>query len=143
MRLAQIPCRARSAHHHAGEAPSPRIGERDHADVDVTLLENTVLRQQILEIITDLEEGIAKRSDVVDQLRRQVPMYAPNAEIGRMHAAAGCTLIKSHELFALFEAPERRSERADVHGLRGHIEEMRQQSSDFAIEHADELRALG
>src|SRR5262245_65779932 len=59
-----------------------------------------------------------------------------------MHAAAGRALIEPHQLFALFEAPERRGERADIHGLRGHIEEMRQQSSDFAIEYADELRTL-
>src|SRR5207245_6774679 len=112
LRLAQIPCRARSAHHHAGEAPSPRIGERDHADVDVTLLEDTVVGEQALEIIADLEERIAKRGDVVDELRGQILVYAADAEIGGMQAAAGGALVEAHELFTLFKAPERRRERA-------------------------------
>src|SRR5262249_51722891 len=44
---------------------------------------------------------------------------------------------------ALLEAPERRRERAHVHRLRRHIEEMREQAADLAIENADELAALG
>ena len=70
-------------------------------------------------------------------------MHAAYAEIGGMQAAAGGALVEAHELFTLFKAPERRRERADIHGLRGHVEEMRQQPSDLAVEHADELRTLG
>src|SRR5262249_1694919 len=89
----------------------------------------------------DLEERIAKRGDVVDELRRQILMHAADAEIGGMQAAAGGALVEPHKLFPLFEAPERRRERADIHSLRGHVEEVRQQPSNLAIEHADELRA--
>ena len=143
LRLAQIPRRARSAHHHAGKTPGPGVGERDHADVDVALLEDAVAGQQVFEIVADLEERIAERPDVVDELRRQILVHAADAEIGRVHAAAGRALIEHHELFALLEPPERRREGADVHGLRGHVEKMRQQPPDLAIEHADQLRAPG
>ena len=34
-------------------------------------------------------------------------------------------LVESHELVALFKAPERRRERANIHGLRSHIEKVR------------------
>src|SRR5262249_34826527 len=125
----------------AGEAPSPRIGERDHADVDVTLLEDAVVGEQVLEIIADLEERIAKRGDVVDELRRQILMHAADAEISGMQADPGSPIVEPQKLFRLFEAPERRRERADIHSLRGHVEEVRQQPSNLAIEHADELRA--
>src|SRR4029079_2231786 len=42
LRLAQIPGRARAAHHHAGEAPLPGVIERDDADIDIALLEDAV-----------------------------------------------------------------------------------------------------
>ena len=54
---------------------------------------------------------------------------------------AGGALIEHHQLFTLFEAPQRRRQRADVHGLRGDVEQVRQDAADFGIEHADELAA--
>ena len=68
-------------------------------------------------------------------------MHAADAEIGRMHARAGGALVKHHQLFALFKAPQRRGQRADVHRLRGDVEQMRQDAADLAIEHADQLPA--
>src|SRR5207253_3457575 len=49
LRLAQIPGRARAAHHHAREAPLPGLLQRDHADIDVALLEDAVAGEQPLE----------------------------------------------------------------------------------------------
>ena len=68
-------------------------------------------------------------------------MHAAGAEIGRMHARAGGALVEHHQLLALLEAPERRGQRADIHSLRGDVEEMREQAADLGIEHADELGA--
>ena len=51
-------------------------------------------------------------------------------------------LVEHHQLLALFEAPERRRQRADVHGLRGDVEKMGKQPADLGIEHADELAAF-
>ena len=141
LRLAQIPRRARAAHHHAGEAPLPGLLQRHHADIDVALLEDAVAGEQRFEIVDDLQERIAPGLDIVDQLRRQVLMHAADAEIRRMHARAGGALIKHHQLFALFETPQRRGQRADVHRLRGDVEQMRQDAADLAIEHADQLPA--
>src|SRR5262245_20583540 len=143
LRLAQVPGCARTAHHDPGKSPPPGIFERDRADADVALLEDAVFRQQPFDIVADLEERIAKRGDVVEQLRRQILVHASDAEIIRVHASSRGALIKHHELLALFESPERRRERADVHRLRGHIRQMRKQPPDLAIEHADELGALG
>ena len=141
LRLAQIPGGARAAHHHAGEAPGPGVLQADHADVDVALLEDAVAGQQVFEIVADLEERIAERLDVVDQLRRQVLMHAADAEVRRVHARARGALVEHHQLLALLEAPQRRGERADVHRLRGDVEDVRQQPPDLAEQHADELRA--
>ena len=142
LRPAQIPGRARAAHHHAGEAPVPGILQLDHADIDVALLEDAVAGEQAVEIVDHLQERIAERADVVDQLRRQILMHAAGPEIGRVHARARGALVEHHQLFALLEAPQRRRERADVHRLRGDVEQMRQQPADLGIEHADQLRAL-
>src|SRR6185312_13749597 len=53
--------------------------------------------------------------------------------------AAG-PLVEHHELFAFLKAPQRRRQRADIHGLRGHLQEMVEEAPDFRIEHADILR---
>ena len=58
-----------------------------------------------------------------------------------MHARARDALVEHHQLFAFFEPPERRRERAEVHRLRGDVQEMRQEPADLGIEHADELPA--
>ena len=68
-------------------------------------------------------------------------MHAADAEIGRMHPRAGGALVKHHQLFALFKTPQRRGQRADVHRLRGDVEQMRQDAADLAIEHPDQLPA--
>ena len=68
LRLAQVPGRAGAAHHHAREAPGPRVRELDDADVDVALLEDAVLGEQGLEVVAHFEERIAERVDIVDEL---------------------------------------------------------------------------
>src|SRR6201987_5388204 len=51
LRLAQIPGRARAAHHDAGEAPLPGLLQRHLADVDIALLEDAVARQKPVEVV--------------------------------------------------------------------------------------------
>ena len=143
LRLAQVPGRARAAHHDAGEAPVEAVLEAHHADVDVALLEDAVVGQQALDVVEDLGVGLGEGVDVVDELRRQVHVHAADAEILGVHAAARGALVEDHELLALLEAPQRRRERADVHRLRGDVEQVRQQAADLAEEHADQLSALG
>src|SRR5262249_14485024 len=101
LRLAQVPGGARAAHHHAAEAPGPGVLELDDADVDVALLEDAVAGEQIVEIVANLEERIAERGNVVDQLGRQVLVHATDAEISRMHAAARGALVEAHQLLTL------------------------------------------
>src|SRR5260370_21505169 len=72
LRLAQIPSRARAAHHHAGKSPGPALVERYDADVDVALLEDAIAGEQRLEIVADFEERIAEIVDVSDELQREV-----------------------------------------------------------------------
>jgi hypothetical protein len=69
-------------------------------------------------------------------------MHATRPEIGRVHARAAGPLVEHHQLFALFEAPERRGQRADVHRLRRHVQQMRQDTADLRIQHPDQLTAL-
>ena len=90
-----------------------------------------------------MQERIAECPNVVEQLERQVLVHAASAEIIGVHAAAGGALVKYHQLLALLKTPQRRRERADIHRLRGDVEEMRQEPPDLAIEHADQLGAPG
>ena len=101
-----------------------------------------LLDEERIEIVDELEEGVAECFDIVDELSRQILMHAARPEIGRVHARARGALVEDHQLLALLEAPERRSERADIHRLRRDVEEMGKEPSDLAIEHADQLAAL-
>src|SRR5438132_11830536 len=60
----------------------------DDADVDVALFEDAVVGEQLLEVVTHLEERVAERLDVVDQLRRQVLVHSADPDIVRVQAAA-------------------------------------------------------
>jgi hypothetical protein len=121
----------------------PGVRKLDHADTDVALLEDAVFREQALDIVAHLEKRIAERPNVVEELRRHVLMHSSDTKIVRVHASARSALVKHHQPLALLETPERRRERADVHRLRGHVEQMREQAPDLAIEDANELPALG
>ena len=68
-------------------------------------------------------------------------MHAADAEIIGVQARARGALVKHHQLFALFEAPERRGQGADVHRLGGDVQEMRQDAADLAVQHTDQLGA--
>ena len=57
--------------------------------------------------------------------------------------APEAALVKSHQLLAFLEAPQRRGKRPAIHRLRRYVEEMREQAADLAIEHTNELTAPG
>ena len=92
---------------------------------------------------TSLRKGSQNSADILDELFGKILMHAARPEIGRVHARTRGALVEDHQLLALLEAPERRRERADIHDLRRHVEEMGKEPSDLAIEHADQLAALG
>ena len=126
------------------EKPCAQASSRLHyADIDIALLEDAIVREQVLDVVADFEERVAEGVDVGDQFGRKVLMHAARPEIGGMHAAARGALVKHHQLLAFLEAPERRRERADIQGLGGDVEEVRQEPADLGIKHADELGPLG
>ncbi len=57
-----------------------------------------------------------------------------------MQARARGALIKLHQLFAFFEPPEGGRQRADIHRLRGDIEQVIEEPADLAEKRAYELR---
>ncbi len=69
-------------------------------------------------------------------------MHAADAEIGGMEPRARRALVELHQLFALFEAPEHRRHRADIHSEGRDVEQVIEDAPDLAIEHADRLAAL-
>ncbi len=68
-------------------------------------------------------------------------MDATGAEIGGVQTGATGALVEHHQLFTLFKAPEWRGQRAHVHRLRGHVQQMVQDATDFRIQHADQAGA--
>ena len=143
LRLAQVPGRARAAQHHAREAPACMQSSR--LTTPMSTLRCLKMRLSVSRpsmSSSTLGCVLAELGDVLDELRRQVLVHAAEAEVLGVHAAARGALVEHHQLLALLEAPQRRGERADVHGLGGDVEEVRQQAADLGVEHADELGAL-
>ena len=138
LRAAQVPGKARAAHHDAREAPVLDVVLAHHADIDVALLEDAVLGQKPVDIVKHAGKGLGPGVDVVDERGRQVLMHAAGAEIGGMKPRPAGALVKDHELFALLEAPERRGQRAHIHRLCGDVEEVVEHAPDLAEEHPDE-----
>src|SRR3974390_89803 len=96
LRLAQVPDGAGAADHDSREAPSPSIVEAHDTDVDVTLLENAVLREQDLDVVTYFEKGVAEIPNIIDELWRQVLMHAADTKKVGMHPRARGALIEHH-----------------------------------------------
>ena len=141
LRPAQIPGEAGAAHHDAGEPVLLNVLLGHHTDVAVALLEDAVFGQQAVDIVQHLGEFHRPKVDIIEQLIRQVLMHAAGAEVGRVQARAAGPLVEDHQFFALFKTPQRRGQRADVHRLRGDVEEVVQHPADFRVEHPDQLAA--
>ncbi len=141
LRTAQIPGDARRAQHHPRHPPGERVAARHHADIDIALLEDPVVGEKALDVIEHFGEMVAERVDILQELRRQVLVHAAHAEIIGVHARARRALIEYHQLLAFLEAPKRRRQRADIHGLGGDLQQMIEQTPDLAIKHTDILRA--
>src|SRR5690606_34694246 len=133
----------RTTHHHAREAPGQRVFDRHYADIDVALLEDAVLGDERFDIVERLEERSAELVNVFNQLGRQILVDATWTEVSCVHPRTGRALVKHHQLLARLEAPQRRGQRANVHRLRRHVQQVRQQTADLREDHANVLRALG
>ena len=108
------------------------------ADIGVALLEDAVFGQQPVQIVQHPGEMVGPGVDVIQQLRRQVLMHAAGPEIGRVQTRAAGPLIKHHQLFTLFEPPQRRGQGADVQRLRGGVQQVVQDAPDLAEQHPDQ-----
>ncbi len=143
LRLAKIPGDVGAAQHDAGEAPGQGLFLGHHADVDVALLEDAVFGDQALDIGQGLGEFLAPATDVVDQVHRQILVDAAGTEIVGVETRPAGALVEDHQLFALFVAPQRGRQGADVHGLHGRVQQVVPDPADFRIEHPDQLGPVG
>ena len=108
---------------------------------DRALLEDAVFGQQRLDIVDYLRKRRAPFPYVADQAGRQVLMHAAGPEIGRVEPRAAHPLVEAHQLLALLEGPEEGGERADVHGVGRHVQQMVEHPADLGVEHPDRLSA--
>ena len=67
-------------------------------------------------------------------------MHTARAEIGSMKPRTTCAFVKTHQMFALFKAPQKRRHGPNINGKGGQIQKMVQNPTDFAIKNADILR---
>ena len=134
----QVPGDAGPSHHHAGEAPGQGLFLADHTNIDVPLLEDAVAGDQAFDVVTDRREALGPAVDVLDQLIGQVLVDAARPEIVGMQTSATGALVEDHQLFAFLEAPQRRRQGSDIHGLCRNVQQMVEDATNLGIEHPDE-----
>ena len=64
---------------------------------------------------------------------------AAGTEIVGVQTGARGALVEHHQLLAFLEAPQRRRQGADVHGLGRHVQQVREDAADLGIQHPDQL----
>jgi hypothetical protein len=80
--------------------------------------------RQPFDIVDGLREGIAKRQNVLGEARGHVEVHAAGTEVIGVQAGARDALVKLHEPLALFEAPQKRGDRADIEPERADAQQM-------------------
>jgi hypothetical protein len=58
------PMLPQSPQHDAREAPRPSLLQADHADVDISLLENSIVRQDRIDVVKSTREKVAPLFDI-------------------------------------------------------------------------------
>ena len=126
----------------ARKTPGERLLGRHGADIDCALFPNPVFGQQIPEIVDKFRVRLGPRPDTIREACGQIRLYATGAVIIRVQARTGCGFVELHELLALFVAPKGRRQRADIHGERGEIQQVVQDSRDLVEHRANPLRTF-
>jgi hypothetical protein len=85
LRAADVPGDARTADHRPGEPPSDRVFLADDADVDVALLEDTVVRDQADRILEQANPIVEEVADLGQHLGRNVLVDPADPEVIGMH----------------------------------------------------------
>ena len=91
-----------------------------------------------MQVAQDTREFLRPLFDIVDQRGRQVLVHTTGAEIGGVQARSAGAFVEHHQLFALFKAPKRRGQGANVHSLGGDVQQVVQDPADFRIEDTDQ-----
>ena len=85
LRAAEIPRNAGGADHRAREAPGDRVVLVDHADVDVALLEDAVVRDEADRVLEQMHPVIEPVAKIDEQLFRQIVANAARPEVIGVH----------------------------------------------------------
>ena len=141
LRAADVPRNAGCPDHRAGEAPGDRVVLVDRADVDVALLEDSVVGDQRDGVLENLQAVVEEIADLVQHRRRNVLADAADAVIIGVHARAGHMLVELHDVFAHFEQPQVGRHRADVHDVAAEVEHVVRDAGQLRHHRADVLGA--
>jgi len=141
--LAQIPWNTTSTEHDTSERVIEGLFRGDLAHVDCASFPNTVAGHDLFNLVDTAAELSGPHVDVLEQTMWEVEGDTAGADIGGVQTGARDAFVKLHELLALLETPEERSETTDVHDVGEDSHKMVQDTRELAKERADPFGALG
>src|SRR3546814_17717533 len=101
LRFAQIPRDARGADHRPRKAPGNRVVAAHRRDIDVALLEDTVVGDEADRILEQSRQPrVEPVADVGEQLDWRVLMHPADPDIGAVHPPARNPPAYSHAVYA-------------------------------------------
>src|SRR3546814_3522911 len=114
----------------------PRVVAAHRRDIDVALLEDTVVGDEADRILEQSRQPrVEPVADVGEQLERRVLMHPADAEIVAVHPRARHALEEVHAVFAHFEQTQVRRHRADIHHMAAEVEHMVRYARQLGDEH--------
>merc|ERR1711962_560574 len=139
LRLPEVPLDASASQHRTAAAPVDGVLGRDHSDVDDSLLEKSVVRDQVLNFIQPLAELGDELIDIVKKADGDVLVDTTRSNISSMHSGSTGTLVKLHHLLSFLEEPEEGRDATDIENVSTNTHDVVENPGQFSEEHSDVL----
>ena len=139
LRLPQVPLDASASQHHTAAAPVDGVLGRDHSDVDDSLLEKSVVRDQVLNFIQPLAELGDELIDIVKKADGDVLVDTSWSNISSMHSSSTGTFVELHHLLSFLEEPEEGRDATDIKNVSTNTHDVVENPGQFSEEHSDVL----
>ena len=141
--LADVVGHAAAAKQRTGRADGNGVLRAQAADALGSCHPDAVLREQVFVFVDMAGQGVHHAPHAIEPVRRRLERESADAEIAGHHPLAGNVFVNLHDFFALAEAVQENSHRAEVNGMRAEPNQVRGDARQFREKHADVLRALG
>merc|ERR1719180_425935 len=139
LRFPKIPFDASAAKHHPAASPVDSILSRDDADVNHSLLEQPIVRDQVLDLIKPLAELCYELVDVIEKTNWNVLVDSSRSHISSMHSSSTGAFIELHHFLTLLKEPEEWGDTTNIKDVGSDPHDVVENPGELSKEHPDVL----